>query len=56
MKHVRIKDQMVGASLRMKCETIGTVSFNATAIDKIPVEIRATFGVRNFIFIDVFSQ
>lgn len=51
MKHVRVKDHMVGASLRMKCETIGTVSFNATAVDKIPVEIRASFSDRKFIFI-----
>lgn len=51
MKHVRIKDQMVGASLRMKCETKGTVSFNTTAIDKISVEIKATLSDRKFVFI-----
>ena len=44
MKHVRIKDQKVGASLRKKCEIIGTMSFNATAIDKNPVGIRASLS------------
>ena len=44
MKHVRIKDQKVGASLRKKCERIGTLSFNATAIDKNPVGIRVNFN------------
>lgn len=40
---MRKKVHRVGASLRMKCDTTGTVSFNPIAIDKIPVEIRTTF-------------
>jgi hypothetical protein len=35
----------------MKCETIGTVSFNDIAIDKIAVEIRMSLGDTKFIFI-----
>jgi hypothetical protein len=46
-----MKFQIVGASLRMKCETIGTVSFNDIAIDKIAVEIRMSLGDTKFIFI-----
>lgn len=54
MKQERMKFQIVGASLRMKCETIGTVSFSAIAVDKIAVEIRAVFRDREFIFIFFF--
>lgn len=54
MKQETMKFQIVGASLRMKCETIGTVSFSAIAVDKIAVEIRAVFRDRELIFIFFF--
>lgn len=54
MKQERMKFHMVGASLRMKCETIGTVSFSAIAVDRIAVEIRTVFRDREFIFIIFF--
>lgn len=48
---MRKKFQMVGASLRMKCDTVGSVRFNAIAIDKIEVEIRITFTDTKPIFL-----
>lgn len=47
------KVHMVGASVRMKCDTTGTVSFNPIAMDNIPVEIRTTFIDRKPIFSDL---